>query len=51
MIVEAHIREYFACKARERSRIFDLELQLKEVEQLLVPPVFEEDVDELNVKS
>ncbi|WHZ32901.1 glycosyltransferase [Desemzia incerta] len=51
MIVEAHTREYFACKARERSRIFDLELQLKEVERLLVPPVFEEDVDELNVKS
>ncbi|MGE7366695.1 glycosyltransferase [Desemzia incerta] len=51
MIVDSETRKYFACKARERGKMFDSKRQLHEIEQVLIPESFEGSVDDLKFKS
>ncbi|MER2041331.1 glycosyltransferase [Desemzia incerta] len=51
MIVDSETRKYFACKARERGKMFDPKRQLHEIEQVLIPESFEGSVDDLKFKS
>lgn len=51
MIVDSETRKYFACKARERGKMFDPKRQLHEIEQVLIPESFEGSIDDLKFKS
>ena len=51
MIQDSKTRKYFACKARERGKMFDPKRQLHEIEQVLISEPFEGSVDDLKFRS